>query len=234
MMKKVKTTLILGTACLAFGLFEPLQAHAIATAHPSVAHPTPHVSTGGTHVSTPHASTTTTHTTASPSNHATTTNHTATENHTASTAHTSNSTVKTNTATKSFKAPNTAEARRSMEQAKHSATYSSLNTAKQRKEYTNWHGYYGSNSSVDYFTSCRYFWMPWNIWHNTFSGNNQQQDQMATNMTQAAKKKGYKWIKIGNKEVAVPVRIYNKIHKGDNVKLIDNNHIQVNSKTYKI
>lgn len=117
---------------------------------------------------------------------------------------------------------------RAITNASKSSTYRSLTTPAERTSYLNWHENY-TNNSYRYFTSIQYFYMPFNIWHSTLMGNNQ--DKLATNMTIVAKQRNYRWIKVGSKMIAVPEKIYNMVKVGDRVTLLDNNHIQINGKT---
>lgn len=41
-----------------------------------------------------------------------------------------------------------------------------------------------------------------------------------------------RWIKVDDKVIAVPKKIYDKIKVGDTVELTDNTHIKINSHTY--
>lgn len=120
-------------------------------------------------------------------------------------------------------------AQRAGQRAMRSSTYRSLPNSSARRSYVSWHEHY-YNNSYRYFTSVRYFWMPFNIWNSLLVQQQQHQDRLASNMKIVAQRKGYKWIKVNDKMVAVPDKVYNQVNVGDKIKLIDQNHIEINGK----
>ena len=66
-------------------------------------------------------------------------------------------------------------------------------------------------------------------------GNNQNknQDKLAGNMVSTASQRNYRWIRVGDKMVALPQSVYNKVKVGDKITLVDNNHIKINGKMVK-
>lgn len=75
----------------------------------------------------------------------------------------------------------------------------------------------------------------WNIWNTVILGNNQNknQDKLASNMVSTASQRNYRWIRVGDKMVALPQSVYNKVKVGDKITLVDNNHIKINGKMVK-
>ena len=69
-----------------------------------------------------------------------------------------------------------------------------------------------------------YPWMPWWFWNS--------HDHESTKVKQEAQKKNMRWIKVDDKVIAVPKKIYDKIKVGDTVELTDNTHIKINGHTY--
>lgn len=126
------------------------------------------------------------------------------------------------------------ETQRAGARATKTSTYKSLTSPKERASYVNWHENY-SNDSLRYFTSINYFYMPWNIWNAVILGNNQNknQDKLASNMVSVASQRNYRWIRVGDKMVALPQSVYNKVKVGDKITLVDNNHIKINGKMVK-
>lgn len=116
------------------------------------------------------------------------------------------------------------EAQRAGNEAIKSSTYKSLTNQTERASYVNWHENY-ANNSLRYFTDIRYFYMPFNIWNAMVLGNNQ--DKLAENMNIVVSQRNYRWIKVGEKMIAVPQSVYDKIQVGDKITLVDDNHIKI-------
>lgn len=207
-----------------FALLLIIPSNAFAIAHSSGAH-----SSGG-HASASHA--TASHSTASHS----VASHSAT--HTDTATHTTGGSTHANSSeniARSVQANKTPAQSKVIAQASHTSTYASLHSVSQKQSYLNWHSNYSevnNHNATNYFTSVNYFWMPGNIWHTAIV-NNQNNDNLTSQMLTQAHKRNYKWIKVGSKMIAVPQHIYNKVHLGDSVKLIDNNTIEINGKLYK-
>lgn len=198
--------------------------NAFAMAHASGAH----VSAGG-HVSASHA--TVSHTTTA--THATVSHGVASEGMHATTSRPATSTkpITSKETVKSVQENKTPGQSRTVSQASRTSTYQSLKSPSQRQSYLNWHSDYSDvTNPVRYFTSICYFWMPGNIWNSAM--RNYNDDQLSQTMIEQARNRHYKWIKVGSKMVAVPEKVYQKIHVGDTVKLIDNQHISINGHVY--
>lgn len=123
------------------------------------------------------------------------------------------------------------EAQRAATRATESETYKSLTTQAERNSYVSWHENYTSDS-LNYFTDIRYFYMPGNIWNIMMMQDNQK-DKLASTMNTVAKQRGYRWLRVGKKMVAVPQSIYDKVNVGDKITLVDANHIKINGKLVK-
>ena len=54
----------------------------------------------------------------------------------------------------------------------------------------------------------------------------------ANKIKQTAKKEHMGWIKVGDKLIAVPDKLYDKIKVGDKIELVDDTHIKINGKVY--
>lgn len=176
-----------------------------------------------------HATTSATHTTTTTATRSTTMSPSrTTASPTSRTGLNSSTTRAASPTSKNMVSNKSISSQRAITNASKSSTYRSLTTPEERTSYLNWHENY-SNNSYRYFTNIEYFYMPFNIWHNTLMGNNQ--DRLATNMTSIAKQRNYRWIRVGSKMIAVPEKVYNMVKVGDKVTLLDNNHIQINGKT---
>lgn len=189
---------------------------AFAIVHSSGAH-----SSGG-HSSTSHATTSHSVTTHNITNHSTTYHNTV-----SSPRLTSKENVP-----RSVQGNKTSAQNKAIIKASHSSTYSSLHSVSQKQNYLNWHSNYcevNAHNATHYFTNVNYFWMPSNLWHTALIGN-RNNDTLMNQMLSQAKQRKYKWLQVDNKMVAVPPHLYNKIHVGDHVRLIDDNTIEVNGK----
>ena len=64
--------------------------------------------------------------------------------------------------------------------------------------------------------------------------HNQKKLNYADDIKKQAQKQGMKWIKVNDTVIAVPERLYNKIHVGDQITLVDQKYLKINGKIYKI
>lgn len=119
--------------------------------------------------------------------------------------------------------PQTSKVTKSIETAKKTNTYQSLSSNDHRSDYLYWRGYRDTYYSHPMFTYY-YPWMPWWFWHSNH--------HEASQIKQEAQKKDMKWIKVDNKVIAVPKKIYDKIKIGDSIELIDDTHIKINGHVY--
>lgn len=119
--------------------------------------------------------------------------------------------------------PLTSKAAKSIESAKKTNTYHSLNSNSRRADYLYWRGYRNVYYRHPMFTYY-YPWMPWWFWHSNH--------HEASQLKQEAQQKNMRWIKVDDKVIAVPKKIYDKIKVGDNIELIDDTHIKINGHVY--
>ncbi|WP_290079003.1 hypothetical protein [Lactobacillus taiwanensis] len=119
--------------------------------------------------------------------------------------------------------PQTTKVSKSIERAKTTTTYHSLSSNSYRSDYLYWHGYCDAYYRRPMF-SYYYPWMPWWFWNSHNHETNK--------IKQEAKKKDMRWIKVGDKVIAVPKKIYDKIKVGDTVELTDDTHIKINGHVY--
>lgn len=107
------------------------------------------------------------------------------------------------------------------------SAYKSLNTS-QRVSYNRWNNYYGKkypNQTANEVYARHFYWAPY--WYFTSSHNEHDK-----NIPVDKNGKQRYWIKIGDKVIFVPKNIWKKVNKGDKVKLIDDNHVEINKKIY--
>lgn len=119
--------------------------------------------------------------------------------------------------------PQTSQVSKSIEHAKTTTTYHSLSSNSYRSDYLYWHGYCDAYYRRPMF-SYYYPWMPWWFWNSHNHETNK--------IKQEAKKKDMRWIKVSDKVIAVPKKIYDKIKVGDTVELTDDTHIKINGHVY--
>lgn len=240
-MKRIaKIVTILGLATVSLGTTgNNVYAISHSSAHPS-SHPSAHPS------SHPTSHPTTTRPTSRPATtpHTSATPHSNNVHGSSSTMHAPNSTTRTNTSpgntssktsntgtaktvsptTKAInRLPQTLKVSKSIERAKTTTTYHSLSSNSYRSDYLYWHGYCDAYYRRPMF-SYYYPWMPWWFWNS--------HNYESTKVKQEAQKKNMRWIKVDDKAIAVPKKIYAKIKVGDTVELTDNTHININGHTY--
>ena len=87
--------------------------------------------------------------------------------------------------------------------------------------------YYVNMNSYGYY----YYWMPYSFY---LPKHNQKKLNYANDIKKQAQKQGMKWIKVNDTVIAVPERLYNKIHVGDQITLVDQKYLKINGKIYKI
>lgn len=119
--------------------------------------------------------------------------------------------------------PQTSKVTKSIESAKKTNTYHSLNSSNHRTDYLYWRGYRDAYYRHPMFTYY-YPWMPWWLWHSNH--------HEASQLKQEAQQKDMKWIKVDDKVIAVPKKIYDKIKVGDSIELVDDTHIKINGHVY--
>lgn len=220
-----KYLIIVTIGCLAlFGLqlSSNKAAYAISVAHPSV-HVSPHVST--------------THTTVHTSPHI----QTHTTPHTSPTVHTNNAgeRVVKPAPRITTKSPIIKSTTKTASTLKGSNVHLSRNSIShmsefQRRDIVNMSSYYsvyGRHPLSYYYNSNNYmFWCYAWVFNNT----RQARDFREQNNIHDKKHKGMKWIKIENKLVWVPKKIYNHIKIGDRVELNGLKTIKINGKKYSV
>ena len=107
------------------------------------------------------------------------------------------------------------------------SAYKSLNK-NQRVSYNRWNNYYAKkypNQTANEVYAHHFYWSPY--WYFVSSHH-------VRNRNVPIDKNGKQryWIKVGDKVIFVPKKIWKKVNKGDKVKLIDDNHIEINKKIY--
>ena len=87
--------------------------------------------------------------------------------------------------------------------------------------------YYVNMNSYGYY----YYWMPYSFY---LPKHNQKKLNYADDIKKQVQKQGMKWIKVNDTVIAVPERLYNKIHVGDQITLVDQKYLKINGKIYEI
>lgn len=204
------------------------------TVHPSV-HPTFHPSfhPSTTHVTTPHTSSGihstfhssfySGHNASSPVTHSSIPVHPSFNHGNAphiSTSRTLTRSVARNSVISSF--PRTNTVNRNLRYTQNTPYYKSLRTGHYQTDFLFWNTYCRTYYLRPYYHY--YPWMPYWIYNKP--------NVQANKIKQTAKKKHMGWIKVGDKLIAVPDKLYDKIKVGDNIELVDDTHIKINGKVY--
>ena len=85
---------------------------------------------------------------------------------------------------------------------------------------------YGYHPLTYYYRSNNMFWYYNWMWGNSKRARKFQKEN------NISRRSGEKWIRVGNKVIRVPEKIYDKIKVGDHIKLISLKEIQINGKGY--
>lgn len=107
--------------------------------------------------------------------------------------------------------------------AEHTTTYSSLTNPNHQMDFAYWYAFshfYYNRPFYNYYP-----WIPMWLYNSDY--------HEAKQFKQQTQKYNLKWIKIDDKLVFVPEKLWQKINVGDHVQLIDNTHIKINDKIYK-
>lgn len=107
------------------------------------------------------------------------------------------------------------------------SAYKTLNGT-QRVSYNHWNNYYVKkypNQTANEVYAYHFYWSPY--WY-FISSHHEHSKSIPVDKNG----KQRHWIKIGDKVIFVPKNIWEKVNKGNKVKLIDDNHIEINEKIY--